>query len=280
MRGIFVVRFLALMAFLMICGGLVFLEDENDLSEAEEEISPSNEPLTGQEKSAESDDSQEADYAYPKPLESEQSDARSFDNTLSYLFFGIGGGVFSSLLFGSFLFEFIRILFFMAFLTPLIGTKNKSDERTRGRILGFVEGNAGIHFSALRDGLGLANGVTAYHLRVLETENAVTSWRDGKLRRYAISTIAPGEIDLIRHPLVGTRLAILEILHQSQSLGLTGKEIQNRLAISRQLLSHHMNSLRSSNYVERDGSSRKSLWKLSVEGLQQLDIIRNKTNIS
>ncbi len=100
-----------------------------------------------------------------------------------------------------------------------------------------MEGNAGIHFSALRDGLGLANGVTAYHLRVLETENAVISWRDGKLRRYAISTISPHDIDSIRHPIVGTRLAILEILYRSESLGLTGKEIQQKLALSRQLLS-------------------------------------------
>ena len=188
--------------------------------------------------------------------------------------------MFSSLLFGSFLFEFIRILFFLAFLAPLIATKNKSDERTRGRILGFVEGNAGIHFSALRDGLGLANGVTAYHLRVLETENAVISWRDGKLRRYAISTISSHDIDSIRHPIVGTRLAILEILYLSESLGLTGKEIQQKLAISRQLLSHHMSSLRNSNLVEKNGSSRKSPWKLSLDGLTELNGIQNKMDVS
>ena len=127
----------------------------------------------------------------------------------------------------------------------------------------------------MRDGLGLANGVTAYHLRLLENENAILSWRDGKLRRYAVSTISSHDIDSIRHPIVGTRLAILEILHQSESLGLTGKEIQQRLAISRQLLSHHMRSLRNSNFVEKNGSSRKAPWKLSVEGLKELNGIQN-----
>ena len=275
MRGVFIVRFLAFLAILSIVVGVVFLEEDIGSTTSGEEITPVSEPLTDDKEGAESDDSQESDMAFFEPVRSEEGDTEDVDNTLSYVFFGIGGGAFSSLVFGSFLFEFIRVLFFLAFLTPLIATKDKKDERTRGRILGFVEGNAGIHFSALRDGLGLANGVTAYHLRLLENENAILSWRDGKLRRYAVSTISSHDIDSIRHPIVGTRLAILEILHQSESLGLTGKEIQQRLAISRQLLSHHMRSLRNSNFVEKNGSSRKAPWKLSVEGLKELNGIQN-----
>lgn len=275
MRGVFIVRFLAFLAILSIVVGVVFLEEDIGSTTSGEEITPVSEPLTDDTEDAESDDSQESDMAFFEPVRSEEGDTEDVDNTLSYVFFGIGGGAFSSLIFGSFLFEFIRVLFFLAFLTPLIATKDKKDERTRGRILGFVEGNAGIHFSALRDGLGLANGVTAYHLRLLENENAILSWRDGKLRRYAVSTISSHDIDSIRHPIVGTRLAILEILHQSESLGLTGKEIQQRLAISRQLLSHHMRSLRNSNFVEKNGSSRKAPWKLSVEGLKELNGIQN-----
>ena len=275
MRGVFIVRFLAFLSILSIVVGVVFLEEDIGSATSGEEITPMSEPLTDDKEGAESDDSQESDMAFFEPVRSEEGDTEDVDNTLSYVFFGIGGGAFSSLVFGSFLFEFIRVLFFLAFLTPLIATKDKKDERTRGRILGFVEGNAGIHFSALRDGLGLANGVTAYHLRLLENENAILSWRDGKLRRYAVSTISSHDIDSIRHPIVGTRLAILEILHQSESLGLTGKEIQERLAISRQLLSHHMRSLRNSNFVEKNGSSRKAPWKLSVEGLKELNGIQN-----
>ena len=274
-RGVFVVRFLAFLAFLSIVGGVVFLEEENRSSVSDEEETPASDPLTDQQEKTEDDDSQEADASFMQPVESQQDDTEPVDNTLPYVFFGIGGGVFSSLLFGSFLFEFIRVLFILAFLTPLIATKDKSDERTRGRILGFVEAHAGIHFSALRDGLGLANGVTAYHLRQLEVEGSVISWRDGRLRRYAMSAISSHDIASIRHPIVGTRLAILEILHQSESLGLTGKEIQERLAISRQLLSHHMSSLRDLQFVERKGSSRKSPWKLSADGQQKLAFIQN-----
>jgi predicted transcriptional regulator len=280
MRGVFIVRFLAFLAILSIVGGVVFFEDGSNATTSGEEDAPKSEPLSDQSESAENDGSQEADAAFLEPEKSEQGDTEAVDNTLPYVFFGIGGGLFSSLIFGSFLFEFVRILFFLAFLAPLIATKDKKDERTRGRILGFVEANAGIHFSALRDGLGLANGVTAYHLRLLELENAVISWRDGKLRRYAVSTISSHNINSIRHPIVGTRLAILEILHQSESLGLTGKEIQQRLAISRQLLSHHMRSLRNLNFVEKDGSSRKSPWKLSEDGLKKLNGIQNNASFS
>ncbi|MCH1443263.1 MAG: HTH domain-containing protein [Candidatus Poseidoniaceae archaeon] len=280
MRGVFIVRFLAFLAILSVVVGVLFLEEEIGSTTSGEEITPMSEPLTDDTEGTESDNSQESDTAFFSPVKSEESNLGEDDNTLSYVFFGIGGGAFSSLIFGSFLFEFIRVLFFLAFLTPLIATKDKKDERTRGRILGFVEGNAGIHFSALRDGLGLANGVTAYHLRLLENENAILSWRDGKLRRYAVSTISSHDIDSIRHPIVGTRLAILEILHQSESLGLTGKEIQQRLAISRQLLSHHMRSLRNSNFVEKNGSSRKAPWKLSTEGLRELNGIQNSVGLS
>jgi predicted transcriptional regulator len=279
MRGVFVVRFLAFLALLSIVGGIVFLEEENSSLVSDEEETPASEPLTDQQEKTEDDDAQEADASFMQPEESQQDDTEPVDNTLPYVFFGIGGGMFSSLFFSSFLFEFIRILFFLAFLTPLIATKDKKDERTRGRILGFIEANAGIHFSALRDGLGLANGVTAYHLRQLELEESVISWRDGRLRRYAISAISSHDINSIRHPIVGTRLAILEILHQSESLGLTGKEIQDRLAISRQLLSHHMSSLRNMKCVERKGTSRKSPWKLSADGQQKLAYIQNNVEV-
>ena len=120
MRGVFVVRFLAFLAILSIVGGVVFFEDESNATTSGEEDTPRSEPLTDQPESAENDDSQESDKAFLEPVKSEQSDTKIVDNTLPYVFFGIGGGVFSSLFFGSFVFEFIRILFFLAFLSPLI----------------------------------------------------------------------------------------------------------------------------------------------------------------
>ena len=177
---------------------------------------------------------------------------------------------------GSILFEFVRVTVLMALFSPLLAKFNstRDDLLTRGRILGYLEANAGIHFSALRDALGLANGVTAYHLQVLESKNQVISWRDGKLRRYAISSISRKEIGLITSPIVGTRLAILDVLSDSGSLGLSGTEIRKRILISRQLLSHHLSELRKSDIIEPSSESKRPNWRISTRGKEVLDSSR------
>ena len=185
-----------------------------------------------------------------------------------------GIGIIGSLIMGSFVLEFVKVGVLAGLISPLLaGVKSSRDDMlTRGRILGYLEGNAGIHFSALRDGLGLANGVTSYHLHLLESRGEVISWRDGKLRRYAVSELSKEEIGRIRNPIVGTRLAILEILAESGRIGLTGKEIQNKMSISRQLLSHHLRELRQSKMVEVASSGRRPKWKVSEIGTDTLSM--------
>lgn len=185
-----------------------------------------------------------------------------------------GIGIIGSLIMGSFVLEFVKVAVLAGLISPLLaGVKSSRDDMlTRGRILGYLEGNAGIHFSALRDGLGLANGVTSYHLHLLESRGEVISWRDGKLRRYAVSGLSKEEIGRIRNPIVGTRLAILEILAESGRIGLTGKEIQNKMSISRQLLSHHLRELRQSKMVEVASSGRRPKWKVSEIGTDTLSM--------
>ena len=183
-----------------------------------------------------------------------------------------GFGTFGSILLGSVLLEFVRVIVLMALLTPLLSKLKgtREDLLTRGRIMGYLEANAGIHFSALRDALGLANGVTAYHLQVLEAREDVYSWRDGKLRRYAPSGISKSELGQIKNPIIGTRLAILEVLADSGTLGVSGSEIRKKTMISRQLLSHHLAELRKSDIIEPASERKRPNWKLSHKGLQSL----------
>ena len=105
MRGVFIVRFLAFLAILSIVVGVVFLEEDIGSTTSGEEITPVSEPLTDDTEDAESDDSQESDMAFFEPVRSEEGDTEDVDNTLSYVFFGIGGGAFSSLVFDSFCFH-------------------------------------------------------------------------------------------------------------------------------------------------------------------------------
>ena len=187
-----------------------------------------------------------------------------------------GLGTFGSILLGSVLLEFVRVIVLMALLTPLLSRLKgtREDLLTRGRIMGYLEANAGIHFSALRDALGLANGVTAYHLQVLEAREDVYSWRDGKLRRYAPSGISKSELGRIKSPIIGTRLAILEVLADSGTLGVSGSEIRRKTMISRQLLSHHLAELRKSDIIEPASERKRPNWKLSSKGLQSLEASR------
>lgn len=187
-----------------------------------------------------------------------------------------GLGTFGSILLGSVLLEFVRVIVLMALLTPLLSRLKgtREDLLTRGRIMGYLEANAGIHFSALRDALGLANGVTAYHLQVLEAREDVYSWRDGKLRRYAPSGISKSELGRIKSPIIGTRLAILEVLAGSGTLGVSGSEIRKKTMISRQLLSHHLAELRKSDIIEPASERKRPNWKLSSKGLQSLEASR------
>ena len=229
----------------------------------------------------ESDDlALEAEYAADSN-EGDKSESGHSRISLSSGLLAGGIGIIGSLIMGSFVLEFVKVAVLAALISPLLaGVKNSRDDMlTRGRILGYLEGNAGIHFSALRDGLGLANGVTSYHLHLLESRGEVISWRDGKLRRYAVSGLSKEEIGRIRNPIVGTRLAILEILAESGRIGLTGKEIQNKMSISRQLISHHLRELRQSEMVEAASSSRRPKWKVSEIGTNILSVSKEISRV-
>ena len=70
--------------------------------------------------------------------------------------------------------EAARVGILLAIAGPIIAISQRGESGTftRGRILGYVEANPGIHFSALRDALEIANGVCAHHLKVLEKEGS------------------------------------------------------------------------------------------------------------
>ena len=279
MRGIWLTRFL-LLAFLSatLYGAFTSL-GEDALEGDQQEDGPFDDPLQNDEAADESADANSAEFA---PLEEDgveqnpesSSDDTSTNSTSTYLLSGGIGGL-SLIALSSLLFEFMRVVVLIALVTPMLAARktHREDELTKGRILGYIEANAGIHFSALRDGLHLANGVTAYHTSNLEKEGKIFSWKDGKNRRYASTFIPKAERKAIQNPLSGTRLAILEVLAEKGQLGVDTKEIRERLAISRQLLSYHINELKASELIERNGE-KKRLWIPSDRGLQQLQMSR------
>lgn len=69
-------------------------------------------------------------------------------------------------------------------------------------------------------------------------------------------------------------MAILELLAEKDHIGTTSKEIREKLAISRQLLSHHINELNTTNLIEHDERKGKKAWRASAHGLEQLRVSR------
>tara|TARA_B110000967_G_scaffold204671_1_gene247628 strand:+ start:943 stop:1755 length:813 start_codon:yes stop_codon:yes gene_type:complete len=264
MNGSWGIRFLIVVSLASVLFGVVTLDegqadtatdapvDENDFSgvaSAEESVQESS----------------------PSEKKSPESTEDGLKNDPSFGFIGFGTGLFTLLFLSSALSEAIKIAILMAIVTPLLAKKSNRDDLNRGRILGFIEANAGIHFSALRDALQLANGVTAHHLHMLETQGSIISWRDGKLRRYAAANIQPDQIHALSQPIVGTRLAILQTLADAGALGMSNKEIGTKLQLSRQLLSHHMIQLNTNQLIEKTDAKKRSPWRLTATGTETLN---------
>lgn len=273
MDGVSAVRAYTLIAVLAIVAGGWMLNEapEADLMEVEMDNFAEMEATP-----ASAEDDSESDESPEMRSGGEQEEKSESPNSLPTSLVAGGGAALGSLAVGSIFFEAMRVTVLVALATPLLARMkaNQEDLLTRGRILGYLEANSGIHFSALRDALGLANGVTAYHLHTLEGQGEVISWRDGKLRRYAVSSLTKEELSRIRNPIAGTRLAILEVLADSGQIGLKGSDIKTKLQISRQLLSHHLSELKSAELVEPASESRRPNWRLSSIGLETLSSSR------
>ena len=273
MNGVSAVRAYTLIAMLAIVAGGWMLNEAPEVDLMEEEMDNFAEMEATP---ASAEDDSEGDESLEMRNGGEKDETSDSQNNLPASLVAGGGAALGSLAVGSILFEAMRVTVLIALATPLLARMkaNREDLLTRGRVLGYLEANSGIHFSALRDALGLANGVTAYHLHTLEGQGEVISWRDGKLRRYAVSSLTKEELSRIRNPIAGTRLAIIEVLADSGQIGLKGSDIKTKLQISRQLLSHHLSELKSAELVEPASEARRPNWRLSSIGLETLSSSR------
>jgi len=272
MRWVLIIRLLSVIAvFSIISGYWLSIDSHTTTEEGDEEALSQLMANDSPESQDENSEDGQGSGTGHDDSETEPGYSKSESDLSKNLIIG-GTSTLGSLLMGSVFLEFVRVTVLMALFSPLLAKINstRDDLLTRGRILGYLEANAGIHFSALRDALGLANGVTAYHLQILESKDQVISWRDGKLRRYAISSLSREEMGRIKNPIVGTRLAILDIISDSGSLGLSGTEIRKRTLISRQLLSHHLSELRKAEVIEPSSKSKRPNWRLSRKGEETL----------
>ena len=271
MEGVRTVRVVTVLAVVSVLAGVWMVNSSN----GDESLGLADDDSVDEEvafaEAAPEEDSREEDGG-ENPDAKQGQDEEEGDGELPGQLIAGGAGALGSLLIGSVFLESVKVTVLVALVSPMLARikSNREDMLTRGRLLGYLEANPGIHFSALRDALGLANGVTAYHLNFLESSGQIISWRDGKLRRYAISSLTKEEVSKIKNPISGTRLAIMEVLADTGNLGMSGPDIRKKLQISRQLLSHHLSELRSGGMIEAASVSRRPNWKVSDSGLDAL----------
>ena len=115
-----------------------------------------------------------------------------------------------------------------------------------------VSARPGIHYSALKEELGLSDGVLNHHLRVLEKEGMVVS-RKERYRR----CFYPGGRKVSLRGLDGlTDLQAGVLYHVQLEQGLTQGALSERLGVSKQALNYHLRELCSRKLVYRRREGR------------------------
>ncbi|MFC7177114.1 winged helix-turn-helix transcriptional regulator [Halosegnis marinus] len=125
------------------------------------------------------------------------------------------------------------------------------DSDARDAILGYLSTTPGAHFSKLRDDLRLGTGESQHHLKRLERDGAVESVKDGDYRRY----FPAGRFSAFERRAVGylrrdtARGMVLALLRDPDA---TGKELADRLGVSRPTVSRYAKELESAGLLARD----------------------------
>ncbi len=164
----------------------------------------------------------------------------------------------------------------------LIGMVRRRDydgEFQRGRVVGYLVANPGVHFRALLGALQMSNGQLAHHLKVLEDQELLWRRRDGRMMRYYPSTINQLlddenlPVPLLTPDPNSLQGKILNLLDATENdiVNLSQKELAVRLESSQQLISHHLKTLEGFGLIERDKVGLRYRYRLTREAIFLLE---------
>ena len=222
-------------------------------------------------------------------LEPNEEPAELAENTLSTFIVGNAQPItmlaFTSIMGAAFVqAESLRYPFSKRFwwgMAFMIGATRKDHrgEFQRGRIIGVLTTNQGIHLSALIRILGLGNHQAAHHLSVLEEQGKIWHHRVGREIRFFTSDVPKGmktadlpNIDIsINENSVPYR--ILVILYENQDArgyDFTQKELASTLNSSKQLVSYHVRILEERGFIERKRSGLGYRVAITIQGVRHI----------
>ena len=148
-------------------------------------------------------------------------------------------------------------------------------EYQRGRIMGYLAANPGVHFRALLGALSMSNGQLTHHLKHLEGDERIWRRKDGRLVRFYPATIQSNlGVDELPIPLLtpdpnSLQGKILRLLDATENdiVNLSQKELAIRLKASQQLISHHLRTLEKFGLVEREKVGMRYRYQLTREAI-------------
>jgi predicted transcriptional regulator len=175
-------------------------------------------------------------------------------NFLPFLFIAfVGTGLSLAAFFGATEIGYLALISLFLPLYVRLKKKDVLSHFTRGQIFGYIQANPGAHYNAIIQYLGLQNGVGAYHLKVLEREGYIKSFRDGIYKRFYPKTM--------RIPEKRLHLSRIQrdILGQIQKHpGITQKQIAKLLEESKQVINYNVKVLENANLIRMERIGRES----------------------
>jgi DNA-binding MarR family transcriptional regulator len=164
-------------------------------------------------------------------------------------------------------------------LSSVSKRKSRTEEATflRGRIVGFLSANQGLHFSAIADAMDMGNHQAAHHLSILEKDGHLWKRRDG--RRLRFYTIEVSQLNKrlpvpleppVPDSLPARLLEDIEALEHGVIEGAGQRAIAKRLATSQQLVSHHLRMMEKQGWIIRHGRGRRKVIGLTEHGIEAL----------
>ena len=147
--------------------------------------------------------------------------------------------------------------------------KSRAIDATSDRpleLLEYVASYPGVHFSKIRDDLGLGTGETQYHLRRLESSDHIESIDDGEYRRlflsHQFSRVEHGILSMLRRP---THAAILIAGLAEEPVG--ARTIAELRGVSSPAVSRAARDLEMAGLLDRTGGQYTVLEQAEIESV-------------
>jgi len=159
------------------------------------------------------------------------------------------------------------------------------NQTARVDIYNVIKSNPGIHFRALSNYLSMPIGVLQYHLGLLVNGGLLSTYRDGRYKRYfeswRFTETEMKVISIIRHETSGKILVAL--LKKPQ---ITHKDLATQLNISSQALSWQMDRLEKMDFIKGNVeglnvkySLDETIYTTVSQFITLLDVLRPDLNL-